>query len=1005
MQCTFSSDHRATWQCSCCEPALHLCGSCLSFHLAEQGQHLVSTLSPQEILPRLFLERRERLRRRLTHALDSVQELEEVSFQALDLAPSLPTADFKQLLEARTEAAQIGIALHNARTKVKYAASLLEASTNPCIKTVGADLRRGLETSRTPVEQGEQLGVAMNQLASALAGQTETREPMQSSSLLETLRTQLENVFSQALSVAEAADRPELRSQCYQAQLESDPEVRLPHQLHLLSIVLQEAETGLRFRTAALRKAKQALGEATALRNAEASQTSHRRTVSAESLGELLETVNAALGLEPVDLKLRQPAAPQPPEASSTLRQATEVLLQKLRVPLDQVQLTNKLTGLEKAEGTDHLAQEQALVLWEIQQACHFLDNGLLQDLPRGLPLNSICADLMETLELLSCTESAAVHKQSRQLAALQRIHAGVERLVKASPSSALSLKAGSSNWATVQEAVSQAAGSLVHFLDAHGPQELAKIGRECLSSPEGDVLTSVNEKLVFMKDALSYVGVNYLETIGQMLWPVFQVSMGNLRAARDLMSEGSERMQVDTVLTDLESKMGGGKREVKASLESAESAMQKALEGILPPDNSEEARQHSLYEALRAAALRSRIRVGVDQALMVSKHLASLLPTSTEQTSFLHDLERVSCLQEEEEPIEVLSHLLEQLALMAPLVKQGPTEEPNSHGMRLTQSTEANEEAGSVPLDSATSATLQAEQEELRSTVAGVEKEVETLAALLDAETKSQPQGLNGCLQELKRLSTLLQTQHGTLKEIFNSSVATLAEFGMTPPTPQQEQGEMILDSLSRLRYKARAVNAEEQQRGVAASIISRLKVTLDIIVGTEFSAAWKPVAHASPFEKLRVIATHVTQMEDKAKHLEMTRGKVKSLVPLLQQCKVPEVHAKLKTGDIVSAAAEGLALWIAERNTLARALDMSAGTSISELSKVLEAGLSALCETAGVHNSTQKLSEVRNKVEALKHRARSLKVQLKVMLRDVEQQVESSRSHRVAPQRTKDS
>jgi len=1007
-QCTFSPDHTPTWLCSCFEPPLHFCGSCLSLHLEAQGEHLVSSLSPQKRLPGLFLERRERLRRRLTQALDCVQELEEVGFQALDLAPPQPTADCKQLLEAQTEAAQIGIALQNARTKVKYAASLLEASTSPSIQALGADLRRGLETSRSPAEQGEHLGAAMDQLASALVGQTETWAKTQSSALLETLQVLIESVFSQALSVAEAAERPELFSQCYQAQQESDSEVRLPNQLHLLSTILQEAEAGLRSRAAALRKAKQALGEATAIQNAEASQAAHRRTISAESLGELLETVNVALRLEPVDVKLRQPAAPQPPEASSSLRQATEVLLQKLRVPLDQGQLTSRLTALERAEGLDQSTQEQALVLWEVQQACKFLDDGLQQDLSRSLPLNSIYAGLTETLELLSCTEAAAVRRQSRQLVALQKIHAGVERLTffaKALPSSSLPVQSERTNWTTVQEATSQATGSLVRFLDVHGPQEWANTGRGCLSAPEVDVLASVSDKLTFMKDALSYVGVNYLETIGQMLWPIFQASVGNLRAARDLMSEGSERKQVDAVLDELERKVSSGKREVKAGLESAEAAMQKALEDILPPDDSEEARQHSLYEALKAATLRSRIRAGVDQALVLSEHLVSLLPACNQTTSFQDVLARVSSLPEEEEPIDVLSNLLEQLVLMVPLVRQEPTEEPQSHSMRLTLSTETYEE-GHVDhqplLDSVTLAVLQAEPKELRSTVTEIEKEVGTLAALLssrcEAEAGKQPQGLDGCLAELKRLSAFLQTHPDPLEEILSSSATTLAEFGIAPQTPQSSLSQAILANLSLLRDKGRTVNTEEQQRVAAVSIISRLKVTLDIMVGAEFLAAWKPVVHASPFEKLRVIAAHVAQMEDKVKYLEKASGELGRLVPLLQQCSVSEVRAKLETGDIVGAAAEGLALWVSERKTLARALDISASAPMSELAKVLEVGLAALCETAGVHNSHQRLSEVRNKVETLKCRARSLKVQLKVMLQDVEQQVKSSRSHRVS-------
>ena len=1018
VQCTFNPEHAATWVCSCFQPSLHLCGTCLSLHLETPGAHVVATVSSQGSLQGQFLERREELRRRLTQALDCAQALEEVGFRALDLAPPSDTPPEGDLKEAQAEAAQITVALQNARTKVKYAASLLEGSTNPSIQSVGANLRKGLEATTSPAEQGEQLGVAMDQLASALvACQTDTRAKVPTSSLLTKLQAQLESIFPQMLSVAEAAERPELFSQCYQTQMESDPEVRLPNQLQFLSNILQEAETGLRSRALALRKAKHALSEAAASQITQSA--SHRRTISAESLGELLDTVEGAIKLEPVDLRLRQPAAPQPPESSSSLRHATEILLQKLRVPLDQVQLTSRLTLLERAEGLDRLAQEQALVLWEMQQAAKFLDEGLQQDPPSSLSLSSICSGLMETLELLSSTEAAAVRRQTRQLAALQKIHGAVERLSffgKALSSRSLPALPESSDWSAVQEGASQATDSLVRFLDIHGQQEWANIGRERLSaSPHvGDALGSVNEKLTFMRDALAYAGVNYLESIGQMLMPVFQASVGNLRTARDLMPEGEERAQVDSVLAELES---ARKREVKGCLESAEAAMQRALEEILPPEESEEARQHSLYEALKAATLRSRLRAGVHQTLMVSEHIASLLPACSEKTSFQDVLARVkSPTDEEEDTVDVLSLLLDQLALVVPLVRQGSSEDRPSRCARLTLSTESYEEIyGSMeqrPFQDSIVAPQEELKDELGDIVAEMIQEMRNLTTLLtstsEVETHPQSSGVEDCLvwvlSEIKCLSAALRTQPNPAEEVLKRSLETLAEFGVTLPHIQREEREsipflaqtgslckMVLSHLSALQSKAQALQVEAQQCFAASSMISRLKVILDVIIGPEFKTAWKPVARASPFEKLRVISTNFAQYESSIKQLEAAAYGVQRLVPLLQQCNASEVRGKLETGDIVGAATEGLALWLAERKALAKALDMPASMPVKEVMSSLEAGLAALCESAGVHSSNKRLSEVRNKVETLKFRTRSLKTQLNVMLRDVEQEVKA--------------
>jgi hypothetical protein len=516
------------------------------------------------------------------------------------------------------------------------------------------------------------------------------------------------------------------------------------------------------------------------------------------------------------------------------------------------------------------------------------------------------------------------------------------------------------------------------------------------------------------MRDALTYVGVNYLENIGQMLMPVFQASVGNLRTARDLMPEGEERAQVDSVLAEIES---AGKREVKGCLESAEAAMQRALEEILPPEESEEARQHSLYEALKAATLRSRLRAGVDQTLMVSEHIASLLPACSEKTSFQDVLARVkSPTDEEEDTIDVLSLLLDQLALVAPLVRQGSSEDRPSRCARLTLSTESYEEIyGSMeqrPFQDSIVAPQEEREDELGGTVAEIIKEVRHLTTLLTstAEVETHPQSsgvedsLVWVLSEMKCLSAALQAKPNPVEEVLKSSFDTLAEFGVTPPQMQIEDTEIVpfltksgslcktvLSHLSALQSKAQVLHAEEQQCFAASSMISRLKVILDVIIGPEFKTAWKPVARASPFEKLRVISTNFTQYESSIKQFEAAAIGVQRLVPLLQQCNSSEVQGKLENGDIVGAATEGLGLWVAERKALAKVLDMPASMPVTEVMSNLEVGLAALCESAGVHTSNKRLSEVRNKVETLKFRTRSLKTQLKVMLRDVEQEVKA--------------
>lgn len=242
---------------------------------------------------------------------------------------------------------------------------------------------------------------------------------------------------------------------------------------------------------------------------------------------------------------------------------------------------------------------------------------------------------------------------------------------------------------------------------------------------------------------------------------------------------------------------------------------------------------------------------------------------------------------------------------------------------------------------------------------------------------------------EEVKEERKKLQSGQGKseensqFEEVFTASLETLAAFKVlisaetqaemeklrtAPNSKAAIQRKVALLSLASLRAKAEALRSEEQDRAVALSLLTRLKIALESFLGTEFTTEWRTVASATLSEKLRVIANHIDTFEARLKH----RGSSEplALIPLLQQSTSSEVRFQLASGDVLGAAESCLRLWLVDSQEtvqrLSSYIEVSVEMPFSVVIQTLESELVSLCEVTEVRESTHRLATVRSSIQA---------------------------------------
>jgi hypothetical protein len=249
--------------------------------------------------------------------------------------------------------------------------------------------------------------------------------------------------------------------------------------------------------------------------------------------------------------------------------------------------------------------------------------------------------------------------------------------------------------------------------------------------------------------------------------------------------------------------------------------------------------------------------------------------------------------------------------------------------------------------------------------------------------------------------------------EEPFRASLETMAAFRVffnaetqaeieksktaSPGEKAAIQRKVILLSLASLRAQAEALKAAEQDDSATSSLLTRLKVSLESFLGTEFTAEWSTVANASVSMKLRVIANNVDKFGSQLKRQSVERPSevtvvdpAQVLLPYLQQSTSTEVSTRLSTGNIIGAAEECLRIWLTDtQETITRLSPYISASSEMSFSRVilnLEGELISLCEIAEVREEKQKLVVVRNSLQTYKAKSSNMESNLQTLVTEID-------------------